>query len=426
VLHRRLACARTLEPQNNSFVPPVIHEVLRSPGQPLDANTRAFMEPRFGHDFSSVRVHTNVKAAESARAVDALAYTVGRNIVFGSGGYAPSSSEGRRLLAHELTHVAQQSGAGSYPPSEVRFGETDGSEREAGAAAAKIETGEAPSVVPETGPVGLSRSLSVKNAAGLIPNPTRKGLHQTNALTVEQYLQTICSQGSVVVDPTSGLVSMSSGACGKLRNAPGDFGLPGPTSAELFKEPEGCTCLCDLTHPDGRTEHDWTIKIDDLASPNTLFDNEAAGEGDPPGVGTGGTVTTISPNSAKVFGSVTQSGKKSDFDPWLILGHELCGHAWLGNFGRSESEFLREIEGRQSLTVDRENALRAEHGIEARGRSFRDPFCGESFSRFKFESPKANTFSQLDACKQARAGCKKPGGGTFRLDETIPKTVSCF
>lgn len=92
-----------------SEVPPIVHDVLRSPGQPLDAQTRAFMEPRFGHDFSNVRVHTDENAAESARAVDALAYTVGHNVVFGAGQYAPNTGVGRRLLAHELTHVAQQS-----------------------------------------------------------------------------------------------------------------------------------------------------------------------------------------------------------------------------------------------------------------------------------------------------------------------------
>src|SRR5438270_176191 len=63
-------------------VPSIVHDVLGSPGQMLDASARAFMEPRFGHDFSQVRVHTDEKAAESARAVNALAYTVGRNVVF--------------------------------------------------------------------------------------------------------------------------------------------------------------------------------------------------------------------------------------------------------------------------------------------------------------------------------------------------------
>src|SRR5438094_2051790 len=88
-----------------STVPSIVHDVLNSPGQPLDAGTRAFMEPRFGHDFSQVRVHTDTKAAESARSVNALAYTAGRDVVFGAGQYTPEKVTGRRLLAHELTHV---------------------------------------------------------------------------------------------------------------------------------------------------------------------------------------------------------------------------------------------------------------------------------------------------------------------------------
>jgi hypothetical protein len=145
-----------------SRVPLLVDEVLSSPGQPLDAETRAFFEPRFGHDFSSVpvrtmaqrsrnsltigpagdpyeqeaerisdrmmtseperprprasmdfgnvRLHTDAKAAESARAVGALAYTVGSDVVFGAGRYAPQTREGSRLIAHELTHVVQQGG----------------------------------------------------------------------------------------------------------------------------------------------------------------------------------------------------------------------------------------------------------------------------------------------------------------------------
>ncbi len=88
--------------------PPLVHQVLRSPGQPLDATTRAFMEPRFGHDFSSVRVHTDTSAAESALRINAAAYTVGRNIVFGADHYRPGTALGRKLIAHELAHVVQQ------------------------------------------------------------------------------------------------------------------------------------------------------------------------------------------------------------------------------------------------------------------------------------------------------------------------------
>jgi hypothetical protein len=90
-------------------VPPIVHDVLRSPGQPLEESTRVFTEARFGHDFSQVRVHRDAKAAESAQAVNALAYTVGHDVVFGAGQYQPGTSAGKRLLAHELTHVIQQS-----------------------------------------------------------------------------------------------------------------------------------------------------------------------------------------------------------------------------------------------------------------------------------------------------------------------------
>lgn len=89
--------------------PPIVQDVLRSSGQPLDTGTRAFMEPRFGHDFSRVRVHTDENAADSARAVHALAYTVGQNVVFAAGQYAPHTRAGRKLIAHELTHTIQQS-----------------------------------------------------------------------------------------------------------------------------------------------------------------------------------------------------------------------------------------------------------------------------------------------------------------------------
>jgi Domain of unknown function (DUF4157) len=113
-------------------VPSIVHETLRSPGQPLDAATRAFMEPRFGHDFSQVRVHTDTKAAESAQAVNALAYTVGQDVVFGHGEYRPSTASGRHLLGHELAHVVQQSRQPTVPSQSLVVGLSDSSaEREA-------------------------------------------------------------------------------------------------------------------------------------------------------------------------------------------------------------------------------------------------------------------------------------------------------
>jgi hypothetical protein len=176
ILQRKCACGGTCpkcEAERNATLhrraavqgkpgtaPPIVRDVLRSPGQPLDPATRAYMEPRFGHDFSQVRVHadsnattlaiskpddpfeqeadrvadaamrmpsapagpghdfsqvrihTDEAAAQSARAVDALAYTIGNHMVFGSGQYNPGSEAGRRLLAHELSHTIQQGSSG--------------------------------------------------------------------------------------------------------------------------------------------------------------------------------------------------------------------------------------------------------------------------------------------------------------------------
>ncbi len=100
---------------------------LRGGGQPLPASERAFFEPRFGRDFSRVRIHTDARAAESARSVNALAYTIGPDIVFGAGQFAPEASGGRRLLAHELQHVLQQGAAET-----VRRQEGEGKEDAAG------------------------------------------------------------------------------------------------------------------------------------------------------------------------------------------------------------------------------------------------------------------------------------------------------
>ncbi len=102
--------------------PPIVHDVLRSPGEPLDPATRLSLEPRFGAEFADVRLHTDATAAASAQAVNALAYTVGNHIVFGDGQYAPGRMEGHRLLAHELAHTMQQRGTNGVaaPPRNSR------------------------------------------------------------------------------------------------------------------------------------------------------------------------------------------------------------------------------------------------------------------------------------------------------------------
>jgi Domain of unknown function (DUF4157)/HNH/ENDO VII superfamily nuclease with conserved GHE residues len=95
--------------QTDMVAPGSVDRVLSSPGRPLDPALRQDMGQRFGHDFSRVRIHTDGAAARSAQDVNANAYTVGHNIVFGDGQFEPGTHRGRRLVAHELTHVVQQS-----------------------------------------------------------------------------------------------------------------------------------------------------------------------------------------------------------------------------------------------------------------------------------------------------------------------------
>jgi Domain of unknown function (DUF4157) len=124
------------DPNQSVEVPEIVNDVLRSPGQPLDSATLALMEPRFGHDFSQVRIHTGGDADRSARDINANAYTVGHNIVFAEGQFTPDTHQGRRLISHELTHVVQQhtskinvqrqptspaGGGGSTPPARVVY-----------------------------------------------------------------------------------------------------------------------------------------------------------------------------------------------------------------------------------------------------------------------------------------------------------------
>jgi hypothetical protein len=95
-----------------SAVPSIVQNVLSSPGRSLDTDTRSFMAPRFNYDFSNVKIHDNELAAKSASSINALAYTSGNNVVFNSGQYNTNTDPGKRLLAHELTHVVQQNGPG--------------------------------------------------------------------------------------------------------------------------------------------------------------------------------------------------------------------------------------------------------------------------------------------------------------------------
>ncbi len=152
-------------------IPQSVENELRSPALPLDPETRGRMESSFGRDFSQVRIHTGPDAADSAESIQARAYTVGRDIVFGASQYAPGTSEGTRLLAHELTHTVQQSAAGETPTTSapanpgLRFAQPPATplEHEADHAAEHVAAGTTVGPLSSSG-AGVQRQIDPKAA----------------------------------------------------------------------------------------------------------------------------------------------------------------------------------------------------------------------------------------------------------------------
>ncbi|MFD0635990.1 DUF4157 domain-containing protein [Catenulispora yoronensis] len=149
--------------------------MLASPGRSIDPDTRASLEARFGRDFSGVRVHTDSAAAASADALDAVAYTVGTDVVFSQGAYRPGSEAGRRLLAHELTHVAQGGGTRVRPDADLRLGGPgEVSERQADAVAHGAGAGTA-----ANSDAGSARDTATGTATAPIEGTVAKGTAAT-------------------------------------------------------------------------------------------------------------------------------------------------------------------------------------------------------------------------------------------------------
>lgn len=206
--------------------PPLVHDVLSSPGQPLAPESRAMLEPRLGHDFSHVRVHTDSRAAQSARSVDALAYTVGRHIVFGEGQYSPGTAEGQRVLAHELAHVVQQRDVAANAPSRnsLRIGAAgDSLEREAH---------------------DMSRALHSQS----MPQPSRApGL---SALRLQRYVKPLPGWGETIMGDDSNMEITSLKARIEWARPPGkpsEVALQGQKVLHYIKVPAGARFNLVLT-----------------------------------------------------------------------------------------------------------------------------------------------------------------------------------
>jgi hypothetical protein len=416
--------------------PPIVHETLSSPGQPLDAVTRAYFEPRFRRSFANVRLHTSEEANAATREVSASAFTVGDQIAFDAGQYAPHTETGRRLLAHELTHVVQQSGTAISRSTHSVSSYNDST----GRGSYEVTDRNPGRIATQKPRPGLQRKMKVDNAGANIPAPTRQSLVQTNAQTVQDYLRNICRPSNAVVDPSTGDVTIDQGFCTRPRQWTQpiwglSFPLPftDPSPAEKSGTPKSCSCLCDISS----SENLWTIEVsDDIETPETDPDNEDAGMS---GGGTGGRITVPSPNSTKVWGAATETGGLVDFDAWELLIHELCGHARLhdqGNHAQDNPEnragkFGGEVkEVGHQIVVDMENEVRGEHNLPLRAK-IKGPYCGESFFRERKGAteqwptdPADPRFTYLYYCQRWREPYNKERREKnlpeYKIDESIP------
>jgi peptidoglycan/xylan/chitin deacetylase (PgdA/CDA1 family) len=190
MLQRKCGCGGTCGGCAKNEAPPIVHDVVRSQGRPLDASTRSYMEPRFGADFSRVRVHSGGDAARSADAVGARAYTVGQHIVTRDA-VAPQSHQGKSLLAHELAHTIQQRNAapdqGPLPVSR----ESDASEHEADGMARAAAAGRVPPPATTSAPrvSRATREFLLTFDDGPHSATLCKGINHT-----EKVLDTLCDQ----------------------------------------------------------------------------------------------------------------------------------------------------------------------------------------------------------------------------------------
>lgn len=181
-----------------SAVPDIVHEVLGTSGEPLDRSTLELMHERAGYDFSRVRVHTGDKAAESAEAVNAQAYTVGSHVVFGNGRYAPGTADGQKLMAHELTHVQQQGTVSDTAPRDLRVNPADdATEIEANAASESILAPQGAHEAVAGSSHGFVQRLPSDDDSGGLQSPRFKGNPVLEACLANLHTMMTNDDGSV-------------------------------------------------------------------------------------------------------------------------------------------------------------------------------------------------------------------------------------
>jgi len=289
-------------------------------GVPLDAQSRAFFEPRFGRDFRDVRVHAGAQADAAARSLHARAFALGHSVVFAAGEHDPHSQAGRSLMAHELTHVAQQA-AGA--PRVQR----------------SLKVDPAPPADPQdplsTRPPAAYRTLAFSEMGAIV--------------------HSLCDQFNV--DGAGNVAPSTPDACTDLDAVAGG------------SKPIGCCCLCALTAPGSGP---WTIHVTGIGGPRTEHV-----------LGTPGGDFFLHPRtSAFEFGAWNVAGARGTEDPVVVAGHEMCGHGALIERGVHPTEVERVDTNVHDPTVRVENLIRAEQGLPGPDRALAaGPHRGESFAR---------------------------------------------
>ena len=293
-------------------------------GHPLDGNTRTFMESRFGADFNHVRIHTGSTAESLNTGLNARAFTHGSDIYFNRAQYNPASLEGKKLLAHELTHVVQQRS----------------------------------NITPKR----IQRELLVQNPGVAFINDATN----TNAQIVESWLDMLSPTGQWSVDAATGVVSSP------IRNDFCNARKPKVGPHRSVGTPVSSECICNFTDPGSLTVNIHAENF--VALPSGAFDINAAGEGrtrppDPPAgrpeanVGVSGR----DPNTIQGAGDTSphagiERSQTIRDPPWIILGHELCGHVRKGQLphaGHASTPSINET------AIDIENRIRREHSTIA-------------------------------------------------------------
>ncbi|HLF64402.1 MAG TPA: DUF4157 domain-containing protein, partial [Saprospiraceae bacterium] len=295
-------------------------------GNPLDATTLASMNHSFGSDFSGVRVHTDVNAAQMNKGIQAKAFTYGSDIYFNDGHYNPRSTEGKRLLAHELTHVEQQNGSQQNIQRKLK--------------------------AEPSFPQYLISRIPGNNPAR---DPASKLSSAQRIAHVASTLSKLCPDFQV--DGSTGIVSPRD----PNRNA---------TQISAGTKPTACCCLHILTRP--ASTNNWRILVSDVVSPHTLESEHVVvmpGPGAPISYGH----WTAAPGEQRVLMSNE-----------TLVGHELCGHAGLMELSAHPADTGRLTSAEHDPTVNIQNVIAREQGVpqsDLRGLAAGGSHRGESFAR---------------------------------------------